>query len=193
MGQRLQSERAYTATMNDDNIVYSGRYLRMRNQDGWEYAERTNPQGAVIVVATTPANKVLMVEQYRLPIRATTLEFPAGLIGDDPGQQSEAVERAARRELIEETGWSPRRIEPLMHGPSSAGMSNEIMHFVRAFDLEKVAEGGGIEGEQITVHEIPLDQIASYVAEHAQRGYLIDPKVYAGIYFLERDAWGQPW
>ncbi len=179
--------------MNKDPIVYSGRYLRMRDQDGWEYAERTNPQGAVIVVATTPADKVLMVEQYRLPIRATTLEFPAGLIGDDPGSEAEAVERAAQRELIEETGWSAGRIEALMHGPSSAGMSNEIMHFVRAFDLHKVGKGGGIGDEQITVHEIPVDQIATYVAEHAQRGYMIDPKVYAGIYFLERDEWGQPW
>jgi len=179
--------------MEEDRIVYSGRYLRMRDQQGWEYAERTNPQGAVVVVATTAANTVLMVEQYRKPIRATTLEFPAGLIGDDPGERGEAVERAAQRELIEETGWSAGRIEALMHGPSSAGMSNEIQHFVRAFDLTKVGEGGGVSGENITVHEIPVDQIATYVADHAQRGYLIDPKVYAGIYFLHNDAWGQPW
>ncbi len=176
-----------------DPIVYNGRYLRMRNHEGWEYAERTNPQGAVIVIAATPDDKVLMVEQYRKPIKANTLEFPAGLIGDDPGNSDEAVERAARRELIEETGWSAGHIVPLMHGPSSAGMSNEIQHFVRAFDLSKIGDGGGVGGENITVHEIPIGQIANYVAEHAQRDYLIDPKVYAGIYFLDHDARGQPW
>lgn len=174
-------------------ILYQGRYLRMAARGRWEYVERTNPQGAVIVIAVTPANTVLMVEQYRLPLQQRTLEFPAGLIGDDPGQQDEAIERAAQRELLEETGWSTERIEYLMGGPSSAGMSTEIMHFVRAFGLRRVHAGGGTESEDIQVHEVPLAQIAGFVHDHLRRGYGIDPKVYAGLYFLERDARGHRW
>ena len=179
--------------MDEIRTLYAGKYLRLASKSGWEYVERTNPQGAVIVVAVTPADKVLMVEQHRVPLNCRTLEFPAGLIGDDPGQRDELIELAARRELLEETGWSAERVEYLMGGPSSAGMSTEIMHFVRAFGLTRVHAGGGTESENITVHEIPLDQIATYVADHQQRGYAIDPKVYAGLYFLDRDAWGQRW
>jgi ADP-ribose pyrophosphatase len=179
--------------MDEIHTHYTGKYLRLVSKSGWEYVERTNPQGAVIVVAVTPAGKVLMVEQYRVPLGYHTLEFPAGLIGDDPGQRDELIELAARRELLEETGWQADRIEYLMGGPSSAGMSTEIMHFVRAFGLQRVHAGGGTSSENITVHEIPLDQVASYIADHQQRGYGIDPKVYAGLYFLERDAWGQRW
>jgi ADP-ribose pyrophosphatase len=180
-------------SMDGTRTLYSGRYLRLAAKDGWEYVERTNPQGAVIVVAVTPAAKVLMVEQHRVPLDCRTLEFPAGLIGDEPGLESELIELAAQRELLEETGWSAQRIEYLMGGPSSAGMSTEIMHFVRAFGLQRVHAGGGTGNENIIVHEVPLDQIATYVADHQQRGYAIDPKVYAGLYFLERDAWGQRW
>ncbi len=179
--------------MDETYTLYAGKYLRLASKAGWEYVERTNPQGAVIVVAVTPAGKVLMVEQHRVPLDCHTLEFPAGLIGDDPGQRDELIELAARRELLEETGWEAERVEYLMGGPSSAGMSTEIMHFVRAFGLKRVHAGGGTASENITVHEIPLDQIATYIADHQQRGYGIDPKVYAGLYFLERDAWGQRW
>lgn len=170
--------------------LYSGRYLHLRKRDGWEYAERANPQGAVVIVAVTPDDTVLMVEQYRVPIQSRTLEFPAGLIGDLADSSEESWHESARRELLEETGWDAGQIESLMAGPSSAGMSTEVMHFVRATGLTRLHAGGGVEGENITVHEVPRGEIASFVAAAMQRGYAVDPKVYAGIYFLDRNADG---
>ena len=173
-------------------ILHAGRHLRLCQRGRWEYAYRLNPQGAVVIVAITADDTVLMVEQYRIPIQSRTLEFPAGLIGDESAFADESWRDSARRELLEETGWQAEHIESIMAGPSSAGMTTEIMHFVRATGLTRVHAGGGAGDENISVHEVPRKQVARYVAERMAEGYAVDPKVYAGIYFLERDARGEP-
>lgn len=170
--------------------LYSGKYVHLRRRGTWEYAERANPQGAVIIVAVTPDDCVLMVEQYRIPIQSKTLEFPAGLIGDQASFENESWQESARRELLEETGWDCARVDSIMAGPSSAGMSTEIMHFVRASDLLWVHNGGGVGNENIIVHKVPVAEVAAFTAAKMAAGYAVDPKVYAGIYFLDHDASG---
>jgi ADP-ribose pyrophosphatase len=180
--------------MTEDSIqtLHAGRFLRLCQRDGWEYAERTNPQGAVVIVAVTPADRVLLVEQYRIPIQSRTLEFPAGLVGDQSEFADESWRESAQRELLEETGWAADRIESIMSGPSSAGMTTEMMHFVRASGLTQINAGGGDPTENIVVHEVPRSEIAAFVAAKMAQGYAIDPKVYAGIYFLSFAADGGP-
>lgn len=170
--------------------LHSGRFLHLRRRGGWEYAERANPQGAVVIIAITPDDCVLMVEQYRVPIQSRSLEFPAGLVGDLDETADENWEESARRELVEETGWEATTMENIMAGPTSAGMTTEIMRFARAGGLRRV-NAGADPGENIVVHEVPRGEVAAFVAAAMQRGYAVDPKVYAGIYFLERDAWGK--
>lgn len=178
--------------MEQSTVLFNGRWLRLCARGSWEYAERTNPGGAAIIVAATPDGCTLMVEQFRQPIQQRTLEFPAGLIGDSAEFAGEAALESARRELLEETGWLAGRIEPLMGGPSSAGMSTEIMHFVRASQLTRQHAGGGVDGENITVHAVPIETVAAFVAVAMQRGFAIDPKVYAGIWFLSHQIDGTP-
>jgi len=172
----------------EDRILHEGQYLRLVRRDRWEFAERTRAASAVIVVAMTPEDRVLFVEQYRVPIAARTIEMPAGLVGDLG--DNDTVESAARRELIEETGWEAARFEFLMAGPSSSGMSTEIIAFVRARDLRRVGAGGGDASEDIIVHEIPRADVAAWLHGKRQEGYSIDPKLYAGLYFLERNPDG---
>lgn len=179
--------------MTETETLFNGRWLRIRKRGTWEFAERTNPGGAVIVVATTDADEVLFVEQYRVPIECLTIEMPAGLVGDIEGQAHEGVVETAQRELEEETGYRAGRIDFVMAGPSSAGMSNEQVAFVRARGLQRVGAGGGDETEEIVVHHVPREGVAAWLAERAAAGYSIDPKLYAGLYFLERDARGVPW
>jgi ADP-ribose pyrophosphatase len=176
--------------MNETRTLFNGRYLRLLQHGRWEYAERTNAGSAVIVVAVTPEDRVLFVEQFRVPIGARSIEMPAGLVGDLGA--TEPVEEAARRELLEETGWRAERIEFLMAGPSSSGMSNEIIAFVRAHGLTRVHAGGGDESEDITVHEVPRAGVAAWLDARRLAGYSIDPKLYAGLYFLERNPDGSP-
>jgi ADP-ribose pyrophosphatase len=176
--------------MTQTRTLFNGRYLRLQQRGTWEFAERTNAGSAVIVVAVTPQDKVLFVEQFRVPIGARSIEMPAGLVGDLGAE--EPVEEAARRELIEETGWQAEQIEFLMSGPSSSGMSNEMIAFVRARGLHKVHDGGGDDSEDILVHEIERDAVASWLDSRRRAGYSIDPKLYAGLYFLERNPDGSP-
>lgn len=111
-------------------VVWQGKYQRLLVHEGWEYCERCHGGDgmAVIVVAVTPADEVLFVEQYRVPLQVRTIEMPAGLVGDD--HDDDSLEAAAVRELIEETGWKPGRVDVLLTGPTSSGMSNERIAFV---------------------------------------------------------------
>lgn len=173
-------------------ILHQAKYLRLCRRGTWEYAERTNSFVAVIVVAVTPEDRVLFVEQYRYSILANTIEMPAGLVGDIRGQEDEDMMEAARRELEEETGWTADGFDFIMAGPTSAGMSNELIAFVRARGLRRVGRGGGDATEQITVHEIPKGEVARWLHARMQQGDSIDPKLYAGLYFLDFNADGSP-
>jgi ADP-ribose pyrophosphatase len=143
---------------------------------------------AVIIVAATPDDEVLFVEQYRIPLGAKTIEMPAGLVGDQHGEDT--LEDAATRELEEETGWRPSKVEVLLIGPTSAGMSNERIAFVRAEGLVRTGEGGGVDGEDITVHAIPRAQAAAWLLRKQSEGYELDLKLWAGLWMLERNPDG---
>src|SRR3546814_1427769 len=109
--------------------------------------------------------------------------MPAGLVGDDDA--SDTLESAARRELIEETGWDAARIDVLLVGPTTAGMSNERIAFARARDLARVGDGGGVDDENITVHSIPRQQAPAWLMQKYAEGSELDPQTWAGLWVLE--------
>jgi ADP-ribose pyrophosphatase len=137
-------------------------------------------------VAVTPADRLLLGEQWREAVGARVLELPAGLAGDAGSPANEPLEEAARRELVEETGWDAASMERLTVGPPSAGVTSEIVTFFRARGLSKAGPGGGVEGEAITVHEVPLASIEAFVTGREAGGTLVDPKVWAGLWFARR-------
>ena len=174
---------------NLKQTLYEGDWLRLVRIDHWESCERTHGQGmAVIIIAVTPADEVLFVEQFRVPLGARTIEMPAGLVGDDHAQDT--LEDAARRELIEETGWSPGKVEVLLIGPTSSGMSNERIAFVRERQLEKVGEGGGVGDEGITVHAVPRADAPRWLMQKHAEGYELDLKLWAGLWMIEHNPDG---
>ena len=176
---------------NIKQTLYEGDWLRLVRIDHWESCERTHGQGmAVIIIAVTPADEVLFVEQFRVPLGARTIEMPAGLVGDDHAEDTLAD--AARRELIEETGWSPGRVEVLLTGPTSSGMSNERIAFVRARDLTRVGEGGGVDDENILVHAVPRAEAPAWLMQKHAEGYELDLKLWAGLWMIERNPDGSP-
>jgi ADP-ribose pyrophosphatase len=181
--------------MNDlaSNVrtVFEGKYLRMKTSGTWEYAERTHPGGrAAIIIAVTPDDKLLFVEQFRVPLQARTIEMPAGLVGDI--HAGESLELSAARELEEETGWRPAHCEVLMTGPTSAGMSNERIAFVRATGLTKIGAGGGDASEDITVHEVPRADASRWLVQKMTEGYEMDAKLWAGLWLVDRNPDGTP-
>jgi ADP-ribose pyrophosphatase len=175
----------------EPELLWQGKWLRMMRRGSWEFVERTNAGGiSVIIIAATPEGKLVFVEQTRVPIQCKTIEMPAGLVGDFDAEES--LEVAAGRELLEETGWRASKLEYLMTGPSSAGMSTELMAFIRARELVREHEGGGDESEDIIVHEIDIADAPRWLAQKMAEGYSIDAKVWAGLYFLERNPDGSP-
>jgi len=166
--------------------LHTGQFLTLVKEGHWEYVERTNAVGAALILAVTDQQKLLLVEQYRIPVHARTIELPAGIIGDEPGSSEEDHASAARRELREETGYEAGRMEALTHGAACSGAVSEVVTIFRASKLRRVGEGGGVAHEDITVHEVPLAEAHTWLEERAKTGVLIDPKVYAGLYFVGR-------
>ena len=169
-----------------DGVLGTGRYLQLRRRNRWEFVEHKGVTGVVVLVAVTAEHEAVLVEQYREPVQAKMIEWPAGLVGDEEASDNETMLDAARRELEEETGFRARRFDILGTGPSSGGLTSEIVTFLRASGLERVAQGGGVGGENIRVHLVPLSQVDSWLSQRAGEGFLIDPKVYAGLYFLSK-------
>ena len=118
-----------------------------------------------------------LFEQYRVPIGAWCLELPAGLIGDEAGHAAEDHFAAAARELEEETGYHADAFEDLGRYWSSPGMVSESFTLLRAHGLTRVGPGGGVAGENIVVHRVPLADIAPFVAARRAAGDAIDVKL----------------
>jgi ADP-ribose pyrophosphatase len=168
----------------------AGRFLRLVAADRWEYVERINASGVAAVAAVTEDGRLLLVEQHRLPVGGPVIELPAGLCGDDAGASEEPLAEAACRELLEETGYEvpggPESLELLFTVPSSAGLTSEVVTIFGARGVRKVAEGGGVDGENIVVHALLLGEVAGWLGGRSRAGVLIDPKVFIGLDFALR-------
>ncbi len=162
-------------------VLYNGEFLNLVRDGRWEYCERVNRVRAVMIFAATQEGRVLLVEEFRPPIGARCLCFPAGLSGDE-GEESDL--QAARRELVEETGYEAAEVRFLFSGPSSPGLTSETLSFYLATGLRRVAAGGGVDSEDITLHEVPLEGIDAWLAERVAEGIVVDPRIYSGLYFL---------
>jgi ADP-ribose pyrophosphatase len=166
------------------NVLKAGRWLRLVEVDGWEFVERVRATGVVAIVAVTPDGGLILTEQFRRSVNGRVIDLPAGLAGDGPG--SEELVTAARRELIEETGYDARRFTLLAHAPTSPGLTAEVVSFFRAAGLKKVGAGGGVEGEDIVIHTVKLSRADAWLRRQARSGKHIDCKVYAGLCFARQ-------
>jgi ADP-ribose pyrophosphatase len=160
-----------------DEVMWQGRFITARRQGKWEYVSRSRGIRAAVVLAIDEDRHVLLVEQFRVPLGRRCIELPAGLIGDDDSAQDESAEVAAARELEEETGYRAQHMEVIGEFFSSPGMVSESFTLLRAQGLARVGEGGGMDGEDITVHRVPLDSIVAAIADWRARGYAIDVKL----------------
>lgn len=163
-------------------LIYDGRAVKLRvdtvqtaggRQTTREIVEHAN---CVAIVAVDTDNNVLLVNQFRKPVEKELLEIPAG--GIDPGEDAET---AVVRELREETGYLPRKVESLGGFYSAPGYASEYLHLYLAIDLtpsQLFAE----DTESIEVVRIPIGQIRSIIAS----GRIRDAKSIAGLLtFLE--------
>lgn len=165
--------------MSAVEITYRDAHGKVRT---WEAVERLGIGGIVVMVAVTPAGTVLLEKQFRPPLGRDVVELPAGLV--DPG---ESMEEAAQRELIEETGWSAKKLEFIAEGPISTGASTEVLRAYLCTGLQHIGKAGGDDNEIIEVIEVPLDKAQEYLKTVQEKGTLVDLKVF-GLIELARKA-----
>lgn len=156
-------------------MIFEGKHVKVLERDGWEYVERKKAKEAVAVIAVTDDGKAILTEQYRRPVDANVIDWPAGLVGDD-GENDPA--KTARKELEEETGYSCESVEFLTKGPTSPGITSELVSFYRATSPRIT----GDHEKEITVHLVPLDGIREWLQSRGD--VLIDLKVWGGLYFV---------
>ena len=164
--------------------IASGRHLRLVEIDGWEFVQRASGPPVIAIAALTDDGLVLFVEQFRPPVNACVIELPAGIAGDE--EAGESLEQAARRELLEETGYEADRLRQIGYGVTSAGLTDEAVTFFLAQQLRKTAAGGGTGGEKIVNHEVPLDEVDAWLDARQREGLVLDARLLTGIYLLKK-------
>ncbi len=167
--------------MPEEITLYESKYLGLYRTGTWDYVRRPNSLACVGILAITPDDEIVLIEQFRIPVGKTVIEIPAGLVGDEPEFAGESLAQTAGRELIEETGYEPGKIEEILASPTSAGMTQEFTHLFLATDLVKVSDGGGVAGEKITTHLVPLAELRGFLAERQAAGDAIDFKIHAAL------------
>ncbi|MEN9718015.1 MAG: hypothetical protein RIQ99_893 [Pseudomonadota bacterium] len=160
---------------NTEQVMWAGQFIAAKTRGKWEYVSRTRGIKAAVILAIDSENHVLLVEQFRVPLGRACIELPAGLIGDH-GETEDAT-AAAARELEEETGYRAARMEVIGEFYSSPGMVTESFTLLRAHGLQQIGPGGGVDGEDITVHRVPLTGINQFIAESRARGCGIDVRI----------------
>jgi ADP-ribose pyrophosphatase len=135
----------------------------------------------VAIIALDDEDNILLEEQFRKPVEKKLLEIPAG--GIEPG---ESVEDCVRRELREEVGFLPQKLERLGGFYSSPGYSTEYLHLYLATELIS-SPLEAEDSESIKVVRVPLGQIRGLITS----GEICDAKSIAGLFiFLEQRKQG---
>ena len=164
------------------SVLGEGRFIRLVQREGWEYSERARGTAAVMALALTDDDEVVLVEQLRVPVGAHVIELPAGLVGDED-DDAEHPESAMGRELVEETGFAAERMEWLGHGPEAPGSSRAMVTIYRATGLTRVGAGGGLSGtESIQVHVVRRATLPDWLRAQERAGRLVDARVWAALF-----------
>lgn len=162
--------------------LFTTKWLGIYRIDTWDFVRRPQTDACVGILAETPNDEIVLIEQFRVPVQCRVIEIPAGLVGDEEEYQGEDLAETARRELLEETGYDAASMELLVRTPTSAGMTSEFTHLFHATGLVKRHEGGGIGGEDIRVHLIPKNELRLWLKQREAEGCVLDFKIHAALW-----------
>ena len=172
----------------DSRLVFEGVFLKLfvdhvQSADGHQGTrEYLRHPGAVMIIPLLDAEHVLLERQFRYPLGRSIVEFPAGKI--DPG---EPPFECARRELLEETGYTARRWSYLGGLHNAIAYSDEKIEIYLAEDLERSGDATLDAGETLEVFEAPWRQLLEWVRD----GSVTDVKTMVGAFWLEKTLRGE--
>lgn len=158
----------FTPEVLSSDLVYSGavwdvRSDRVRYGEGEMVRQYVAHTGAVAVVALDDEGRVLLIQQYRHPIRHRDWELPAGLLD----VENESSLRAAQRELAEEADLVANKWVPLVSTFTTPGGNSEVIHIYLATGISAAPDIHVREDEEadIRVEWVPLSEAADAVME----------------------------
>ena len=175
----VDSELAYQGSVWDvrsDTLRYAGDEIVR------QYVEHP---GAAAIVAVDDQQRVLLIQQYRHPIRHRDWEIPAGLLDID----GESPLETAQRELIEEADLKAADWEPLLSVFTTPGGNDEVVHIFLARGLSEVGEAHAREAEEadIRVEWIALKDAVTGVLEGRLRNGILALGVLSAAEAIRRD------
>jgi ADP-ribose pyrophosphatase len=177
-----------TAKINDRQILYRGRVYNLIKENvtlengvtaDMEYIEHP---GATAIIPMLSDSQILLLKQYRHSLREYIWEIPAGTL--DP---EEKIIECAKRELIEETGYSAEKWHKLGEITPLPGYSDERIHIYLATDLQP-AEQDLDKDEIIHVHQVSFNE----AVEMIKSGDIQDAKTIAGLLMARNRPGGHP-
>jgi ADP-ribose pyrophosphatase len=172
----MREKITHTARVFDGNLIKLDVH-KVKLPDG-KHSKREIVQhpGAVAIVALDAKQQIFLVRQFRLAADKVMLEIPAGTL--EPG---ETPEDCARRELQEEIGYSPKKLESLGGIYTAPGYTTEFIHLFLATGLKKSNLEGDAD-EFIEVVQMPFDEALQMV----DAGEIVDSKTVAGLLRVAR-------
>jgi len=160
--------------------AFSGRFLNLfkknfitqSGQEGvWEYVEYSNPNKLGVVIFALTKNKEVILEKiFRVPHDDYVIELPAG--GVDTAIETTA--QAAKRELLEETGFLAKKITPILSAVSMPGLVKLELIYFFARDVEFVGQQKCDDEEEIEVIKVPLGELVNFVIEQSKTNKVED-------------------
>lgn len=145
--------------------VYGGKYVRVlessflakdRKKGKWEFIERKD---AVAVFALTKEKEVILEKIYRIPLKSYVIEFPAGILD----KKGESKKEAAKRELLEETGYLAKNLIFVKALPFNPSLEKTKINLFFAPDVEFFGKKKTKDLEEIEVIKIPLKNLLSFL------------------------------
>lgn len=170
------------ATTNHSRLIHKGRVFDVYKETITTHSgvrvdlEVVRHPGAAAIVPIQADGTILMLSQYRHAVGQRIWEIPAGTLDPD-----ESPEFCARRELVEETGFSAQEWIKLGEITPLPGYSDERIHLYLARQLEPAVQKLD-EDEILDVHQRPFEEVIKMV----DKGQIVDAKSICGILFAKR-------
>lgn len=165
-------------------LIYDGKKLQLYRDEvelpsgRKTYRELVRHPGSVAVVPIIKGEELLLLKQYRYAVKDYLYEIPAGTL-----EKGETPEQCATRELVEETGYLPKRLEKIGQFYSSPGVTNELMHLYKATSLVRKVSETIVPSNEESIEQVitvPLSKAMDMI----RKGEIIDGKTICGILWV---------
>lgn len=167
----------------DSKVYYEGKVLKLQvDEIQYDYTNNKSirevaiHQGGAVIVPITNAGKLVLIKQFRYPLKKELIEFPAGKL-----DANEEPLKCAKRELEEETGYSTEDVSYLGKIYTAPGYCTELLHIFAAQNL-KAGNHNREEGEkEMQILELNPDEILTMIKKEE----IVDSKTISALFFLQ--------